>query len=349
MAEHIEIKFNEDNLLELPLKEEKECVICLENIKTEYELCSVSCGHSFHAECMIKHEKISKNNKYNCPLCRSELDRPLFISYEATEIYKKQKTDKKVFSYLMDAAKQGDPVAACNLGMLYTNGDGCEQSYLLSCKWFCISAYKNVCQAQYNLGVCFRKHIIDYPKSIYWLKKASENNYTEASYTLGVMYNEGIITERNIDEAIKYYKLAANNGHALAQHNLSLIYIDEEYKDIKLHIYYLFLAANNNISISIHNKAYYYENGLNEDNCVIEKDIDMAIKLYRKSARMGNSYSQYSLALIYDNIYIEMFYELYFPYIVKMLMNSAEQNHEGAIETLDQLPTYEYNYKHNIK
>jgi hypothetical protein len=335
MEEYYGIKFNEDNLVELPLKDIQECIICFNDIKTEYELCSLSCGHTFHADCMYKYERKTPN--YTCPLCRTNLNRSIYISDEAYKVYKKSKTDKSVFNNWMDAAKQGDAVAACNLGILYLEGDGCEKNHIQSMKWFCISAYKNVSNAQYNLGIYFNKYFIDYPKSIYWFKKASENNNLESTYILGVLYYQGSIIERNYDEAIKYYKIAADKGHGLAQYNLSMMYLDEPYKNIQLHVHYLFLASIKTVPQAINNLAYYFENGLNEDNCVIQTDIDMAIKLYRVASNMGFEFSQYALAIIYNTYYVESFPEFYIPYVVRMLLNAADKNHEDAIYWLDHM------------
>lgn len=342
MSEQFELKFNQDNLLDLPLKEFKECSICLEQIESEYELCSLKCGHLFHDKCMQKHKE--KSTEYKCCMCRTPLDRPEFTSYDASELYKNETNYNLVFKKWLDASKQGDGIAACNLGMLYSLGRGCDKSDLQSCKWFCISAYKNISQGQFNLAIYFRKTLIDYEKSIYWFKKSAENKNIEALYTLGVIYYEGTIVEQNIDESIKYYKLAADNGHPLAQYNLSLIYWDEPHKNLKLHIDYLMLAVNNNIAVAIHNLAYHYEHGLNDDNYVIEQNIDEAIKLYRKAANLGLESSAYSLAVIYDTYYSNLFPQLYFPFIVKMLLNSAEKNFDDAITILDDLNLYREDY-----
>lgn len=50
-----------------------------------------------------------------------------------------------------------------------------------------------------------------------WFSKAAEQNLDIAQYNLGIMYSKGVYVEQNFGEAKKYFKLAAENGHAEAK------------------------------------------------------------------------------------------------------------------------------------
>ena len=47
-----------------------ECCICMENMDTQVNCMTTSCGHCFHSSCFIKN---TAYNGYNCPLCRTKM------------------------------------------------------------------------------------------------------------------------------------------------------------------------------------------------------------------------------------------------------------------------------------
>lgn len=60
------------------------------------------------------------------------------------------------------------------------------------------------------------------------------------------LYAEGIIFEQDFNEAIRYYKIAADKGYSKAKHNLGLYYengIGVE-QDNEKSLHYLITAAN---------------------------------------------------------------------------------------------------------
>lgn len=56
------------------------------------------------------------------------------------------------------------------------------------------------------------------------LKNKAEQGNAEAQYSLGVCYRCGDGVEKNLEEAIKWYKKAAEQGYAKAQYNLGICY-----------------------------------------------------------------------------------------------------------------------------
>ena len=81
--------------------------------------------------------------------------------------------------------------------------------------------------AQYNLGVMYGNGIgtqQDYKDAVKWYKAAAEQGDAEAQHNLGVMYDEGKGTPQDDKEAIKWYKAAAEQRIVEAQYNLALMY-----------------------------------------------------------------------------------------------------------------------------
>lgn len=56
------------------------------------------------------------------------------------------------------------------------------------------------------------------------LKNKAEQGNAEAQYSLGVCYRCGDGVEKNVEEAVKWYRKSAEQGYARAQHNLGICY-----------------------------------------------------------------------------------------------------------------------------
>ena len=57
-----------------------------------------------------------------------------------------------------------------------------------------------------------------------WFRKAAEQGDADAQHNLGVMYGEGQGVPQDYAEALKWFRLAADQGEAIAQYNLGLMY-----------------------------------------------------------------------------------------------------------------------------
>ena len=99
-------------------------------------------------------------------------------------------------------------------------------------------------------------------EAVKWYRKAAEQGHADAQFDLGYCYKEGEGVTQDYSEAVKWYRKAAEQGHATAQNNL----------------------------------GYCYEKGHG-----VPKDYSEAVKWYRKAAEQGNARSQYNLAICYDN------------------------------------------------
>ena len=62
----------------------------------------------------------------------------------------------------------------------------------------------------------------DINKAIHYYSLAADQNYPNAQINLGAIYHEGQYISRDISKAIHYYTLAANQNNPNAQFNLGL-------------------------------------------------------------------------------------------------------------------------------
>jgi hypothetical protein len=62
------------------------------------------------------------------------------------------------------------------------------------------------------------------PEAIKWFRLAAEQGHAEAQYKLGVMFDKGLGTSENPREALHWYTQAAAQGHGGAENNLGHLY-----------------------------------------------------------------------------------------------------------------------------
>ena len=135
----------------------------------------------------------------------------------------------------------------------------------------------------------------DKAEAVKWWRKAVEQGHAIAQYTLGWCYANGEGVAKDMSEAVKWYRKAAEQGYAKAQYKLGFAY-------------------------------------LNGDGVV--KDMTEAMKWWRKAAEQGDATAQYELGLCYvngDGIAKDM------SEAVKWLRKAAEQGDEDAKKALNSL------------
>lgn len=60
-------------------------------------------------------------------------------------------------------------------------------------------------------------HIGDAERSIFELNCLSDAGFSPASFILGDIYHEGKLLSRDVDEALRFYKIAESQGHLVAK------------------------------------------------------------------------------------------------------------------------------------
>ena len=173
---------------------------------------------------------------------------------------------KEAVKHFKLAADKGHDSSQFNLARYYAKGFGVEKNEILAAKYYKLAADQGHAKAQFNVAICFANGVIapkkpeigsdklqnlkDLPKApgkaVKYYKLASDQGHAKAQFALGRCYEEGSGVKRNTQEAVKYYELAATQKHDKAQFNLGRCYenaIGVE-KDIKKASTYYKLAAD---------------------------------------------------------------------------------------------------------
>ena len=152
---------------------------------------------------------------------------------EAKEIAEKQDRDAK------SALARADYRTAASLG----NADA---QYIISIKatgaekigWLELAADEKHLEASEELG---KKYVQgdgvkeNLSKAVTYLTPAAEAGSMNAQAFLGLVYNNKYYPRRSEEAAIKWYTLAANQGHPYAMHNLAVIYAQKMDEYAKAH------------------------------------------------------------------------------------------------------------------
>ncbi|MGR5554634.1 tetratricopeptide repeat protein, partial [Vibrio alfacsensis] len=89
-------------------------------------------------------------------------------------------------------------------------------------------------------------------EAVKWYRKAAEQGHASAQCNLGVMYAKGDGVLENDKEAVKWYRKAAEQGDADAQFNLGVMYAKGEgvVKNPTKAYMWLILAKYNGVDVS---------------------------------------------------------------------------------------------------
>lgn len=135
----------------------------------------------------------------------------------------------------------------------------------------------------------------DSQEAVKWYKKAADQGLADAQFRLAYSYSNGIAQDKA--EAAKWYKLAAEQGHQEAQRALWLMYSEGDGvpQDGAEAVKWLHKLADQDPAYQdLLAGQYYYGSG-------IPKDFAQAFKWYRKAVEQGHRDSQYMLGQLYQN------------------------------------------------
>ena len=125
----------------------------------------------------------------------------------------------------------------------------------------------------------------DYVEAVKWYRLAAEQGHASAQYNLGVMYDQGEGVPENDTEAVRWYRLAAEQGDPKAQYNLGVMYDQGEgvpENDTEAVRWYR-LAAEQGDASAQGNLGGMYGNG---DG--VPEDFVQAYKWWNLAAAQGN-------------------------------------------------------------
>lgn len=242
--------------------------------------------------------------------------------------------DKEAGKWYLTAAKQGCIEAQLIIGDWYWSGHYYKQSFTKSVEWYLKAAMKGSTKAQFIMGYCYDVGIgVSQDKRLaqkwyhmalkrpdflsvcsskiysqdnhslyhYLMKKRqlAEEGDVESQNWLGYFYKNinGVLHDHN--EAIRWYRKAAESGYAESQYQLGLCYIQDASDDINVYevaLDWFRKAARHGHTGAMNQIGECYICGYG-----VNKNKGRALHWYTKSAEQGNPEAHDRLGDYYQN------------------------------------------------
>jgi len=104
--------------------------------------------------------------------------------------------------------------------------------------WYRIAAEKDDIESQFKVGSYhyggYGGEVVSYSKAFEWYVRAAEKGHALAQYNLGICYLEGLGVPQSYPDAIRWFRRSATNGYYLAQQFLAKCYAAGTGVDINL-------------------------------------------------------------------------------------------------------------------
>lgn len=145
-------------------------------------------------------------------------------------------SNKEIVAAYRKSAEMGNPEAMCFLGEWYQYGEkGLPIDDTEKFRWWRKAAERGYYQAQYMVGDCYdwgRGVEEDKKEAVKWFKRSASKDYISAVHILGLCYYFGNGVRKNKKEALKCFKRAAKHEYAEAVFMIGYYYyndiVDEE-------------------------------------------------------------------------------------------------------------------------
>lgn len=154
-------------------------------------------------------------------------------------------------------------------------------------------------EAQYELARLFQDEkfdIYDLFESAHWHRLAAEQGHASAQHRLGWCYIEGCGVEKNETEAFQWTRKAAEQGNVNAEFNLGWCYYNGfgVAKSYRDAFCWYKAAAEQGNTKAQYQIGCFYENGTG-----VERNIFEAVKWFQKAANSGHALAQARLGVYY--------------------------------------------------
>lgn len=217
----------------------------------------------------------------------------------ANWLFYERKDRENAFIWCEKAANKGFVLAMLDLGALYQNGLGIEQSEAKSFEWYLKAANLGESLGKYHVGlkILRGKGTEKNEKLAFdWLKSAAEDGVAEAMSRLAAMYEKGKGVEVDLKKSFEWHEKAANKNLPIAMFNLSRFYYSgiEIEKDLKKAFYWMEKAALKDFT-----KAFYFLGVMYLEGEGIEKNEERALVWLIKAAKEGHEQAYFKLGGIY--------------------------------------------------
>lgn len=208
-----------------------------------------------------------------------------------------------------DEAVGSDPDALYALGRAYESGKDGKRDYEKAVSCYRRAAELGHIEAQYHLGAAYEWGFgvkVNYEKAMYWYRKAAEQGDACGQYLLAVrICKQSKGNEMEYLKAVEWYQKAAEQGYIPAQSALSEMYergtgVKQDYEKAvcwSQEAYRLTCQAaergDSDAQYSLGSMYMWGRPGL-------EKDVQAAVKWYKKAAALGHKNAQFYLGEMYE-------------------------------------------------
>ncbi|WP_271589614.1 tetratricopeptide repeat protein [Bradyrhizobium sp. CCBAU 53415] len=133
--------------------------------------------------------------------------------------------DTRTFNAMVTLAHKGDAEAQYHVGMMYNNGIGTQQDRGQAFEWFQKSAAANDPLGAYKLGCYYDGQgagivATDPDQALKYKLVSAKAGYARAQHDVALMYDR----QGNSEEALKWWRMAADQGLPAALFSLSRAY-----------------------------------------------------------------------------------------------------------------------------
>jgi len=223
-----------------------------------------------------------------------------------------EKNSELMIYWASKSALSGNALAQSMLGDAYRLGNGVRQDAQQAFYWYKKAAGQGNLTATHNLGWCYENGFgvkADEKQALEWYRRSVElgnddsqkevNRLTVSANDLNAQGDKFFAAE-NYTEALKFYRQAAEAGHAGAQNSMGWCY-QKGYgvkQDSAEAFRWYKKGAENGDSTAQGNVGWCYENGYG-----VKQDYAEAYKWYKKGAEAGNTLSISQLGWLYQKGY----------------------------------------------
>ena len=146
----------------------------------------------------------------------------------------------------------------------------------------------------------------------YYHTLATEDNFAVAQYQVGCMFNNGLGVDEDLNQAFKFYKLAADQGHVESQFNVGNFYFigkggaekDVSQDNLSQAFKYFKLAADQNFADAQYKIGLIFNYGIGVTRDISQtfeyEDLNQAFKYYKLAADKGHAKSQLKIGNFYE-------------------------------------------------
>jgi TPR repeat protein len=123
------------------------------------------------------------------------------------------------FTWALRAAKQGYPRAKELVAMQYGTGIGTKPDLAESARWFCLANATKLHSPKAPYPPLTQDS--EREAQLNCIRQAAIEESEEAQYTLGVMYEQGQWVPQDFEQAVTYYRQAADHNMPMARYRLA--------------------------------------------------------------------------------------------------------------------------------